>query len=205
MTGSGKTALGVCLLEEALRAGVPVIALDEGRPHQPSAVPEPRTRRTSGPGSTTRRPRRRPVPRRVRRRPADEVDRRARSLAVGRSESPPGSPAPSDYLHAGLDVGRAGNLVGSLQVPADKIDGETSPTRSMATYRRCWACDRIDADPLSSREHILIANLIHTRGNGDALDLPTLVGQVAASRRSASRACSNSTSSSPRRTAWGWR
>src|SRR5690606_26308080 len=37
----------------------------------------------------------------------------------------------------------------------------------------------IEADPLASREHILLSNLIqHSWANGRALDLPTLVGMV---------------------------
>ncbi len=38
MTGSGKTGLGIALIEEAAIDGVPVIVVDpKGRPHQPAA------------------------------------------------------------------------------------------------------------------------------------------------------------------------
>ena len=70
------------------------------------------------------------------------------------------------------------NIVGSLQVPAtddaeivgDEIDGFVSGLLGLVG---------IDADPLSSREHILLANLIqHSWSQGTSLDLPTLVGQI---------------------------
>ena len=70
------------------------------------------------------------------------------------------------------------NIVGSLQVPqtddaetiADEIDGFVSGLLGLVG---------VTADPLSSREHILLSNLVqHAWSNGQALDLPTLVGQV---------------------------
>ena len=70
------------------------------------------------------------------------------------------------------------NIVGSLQVPAtadaevvgDEIDGFVAGLLGLVG---------IEADPLSSREHILLANLIQTSwSQGVALDLPTLVGQI---------------------------
>ena len=70
------------------------------------------------------------------------------------------------------------NIVGSLQVPAtddaevvgDEIDGFVAGLLALVG---------IESDPLSSREHILLANLIqHSWSQGAALDLPTLVGQI---------------------------
>ena len=54
---------------------------------------------------------------------------------------------------------------------ADEIDGYVSGLLGLVG---------IEADPLSSREHILLSNLIHHAWEqGQSLDLPTLVGQVA--------------------------
>ena len=70
------------------------------------------------------------------------------------------------------------NIVGSLQVPetddpevvGDEIDGYVSGLLGLVG---------IEADPLASREHILLANLIQfSWSQGAALDLPTLVGQI---------------------------
>ena len=52
-------------------------------------------------------------------------------------------------------------------------------TRSTATSSGLLGLVGIEADPLSSREHILLANLIETSWTaGRSLDLATLVGQV---------------------------
>jgi len=70
------------------------------------------------------------------------------------------------------------NIVGSLQVPAtadaeavgDEIDGFVSGLLALVG---------IESDPLSSKEHILLANLVQASwSQGVALDLPTLVGQI---------------------------
>jgi hypothetical protein len=78
----------------------------------------------------------------------------------------------------GSQSGVAMNIVGSLQVPGvddaevigDEIEGYVSGLLGLIG---------VDADPLSSREHILLANLIqHSWAAGKSLDLPTLVGMV---------------------------
>jgi uncharacterized protein YcfJ len=78
----------------------------------------------------------------------------------------------------GSQCGVPVSIVGSLQVPdtddpeivGDEIEGYVSGLLGLVG---------IEADPLSSREHILLANLIqHSWSNGTALDLPTLVGMV---------------------------
>ncbi len=70
------------------------------------------------------------------------------------------------------------NIVGSLQAPdtddleviGDEIDGYVTGLLGLVG---------VDADPLSSREHILLANLVqHAWSSATALDLPTLVGMV---------------------------
>ncbi len=70
------------------------------------------------------------------------------------------------------------NIVGSLQVPAtadaevvgDEIDGFVAGLLALVG---------IESDPLSSKEHILLANLIQASwSQGVALDLPMLVGQI---------------------------
>ena len=71
------------------------------------------------------------------------------------------------------------NIVGSLQVPGDRRRRDRRRRDRRVRVRACSALVGIDADPLSSREHILLANLIqHSWSQGTSLDLPTLVGQV---------------------------
>ena len=71
------------------------------------------------------------------------------------------------------------NLVGSLQAPADTSDIETMRDEIEGFVVGLLGLVGIEADPLASREFILLANLIETSWTaGRSLDLPTLVGQV---------------------------
>ncbi|HUF97433.1 MAG TPA: hypothetical protein VMM60_04830, partial [Ilumatobacter sp.] len=71
------------------------------------------------------------------------------------------------------------NIVGSLQVPPDLSDDEVVGDEIEGYVSGLLGLVGIDADPLSSREHILLSNLIHHAWtSGRALDLPTLVGLV---------------------------
>ena len=73
------------------------------------------------------------------------------------------------------------NIVGSLQAPADTSDVETMRDEIDGYVSGLLGLVGIEADPLSSREHILLANLIETSwAAGRSLDLATLVGQVQA-------------------------
>ena len=72
------------------------------------------------------------------------------------------------------------NIVGSLQVPADLSDAEVVGDEIEGYVTGLLGLVNIDADPRSSREHILLSNLIHHSWQaGKAIDLMTLVGQVA--------------------------
>ena len=71
------------------------------------------------------------------------------------------------------------NIVGSLQAPADVSDMEVVRDEIEGYVSGLLGLVGIAADPLSSREHILLSNLIETAWTqGQSLDLGTLVGQV---------------------------
>ncbi len=73
------------------------------------------------------------------------------------------------------------NVVGSLRRPPDGTDEETIADEVEGFVSGLLGLVGIDADPLSSREHILLANLVATAwAAGQDLDLPTLVAQVQA-------------------------
>jgi len=181
MTGSGKTGLGVVLIEEVLTAGLPALLIDpkgdltnlcltfpglsaaEFRPW----VDEGQARAA---GAT----------------PDDFAAQQATAWKDGLAGWGYGAEQIT-ALQAAADVtvytpgsqsGIAVNIVGSLQSPdtddveviGDEIDGFVSGLLGLVG---------VDADPLSSREHILLSNLIqHSWSTGVALDLPTLVGMV---------------------------
>jgi hypothetical protein len=182
MTGSGKTGLGVVLIEEVLTAGLPTLLIDpkgdltnlcltfprlspaefrpwvdEGQANAAGRTPdefaqdqsELWTKGLLGWGFT------------------------AQNIASLRNATDftiytPGS-------QSGVPV----NIVGSLQVPDDMSDAEVVGDEIEGYVSGLLGLVGIAADPLSSREHILLSNLInHAWTEGRALDLPTLVGLV---------------------------
>ncbi len=182
MTGSGKTGLGVVLIEEVLTAGLPTLLIDpkgdltnlcltfptlaaadfrpwidEAQAKAAGATPDEFAQQQSelwtkgllGWGFT------------------------AQNIANLRSATDftiytPGS-------QSGVPV----NIVGSLQVPEDMSDAEVVGDEIEGYVSGLLALVGIAADPLSSREHILLSNLInHSWTEGRSLDLPTLVGMV---------------------------
>lgn len=170
MTGSGKTGLGVVLVEEALLSGVPVLVVDpkgdlaglaltfpgltadEFRPWVGDADPEQVAASwRDGLASWG-------------------VD--AARVAALRS-------AADVVIHTpGSTAGVPLNVVGSLAAPAsadpemvgDEIEGFVSGLLGLVG---------VDADPLSSPEHVLLSSLVqHAWSAGQDLDLAALVGQV---------------------------
>jgi hypothetical protein len=130
MTGSGKTGLGIILLEEALQAGVPVLILD----------------------------------------PKGDMGN------LGAT----GLPAPTIYT-PGSDAGVPLNVVGSLAAPPLSWDSEAEALRDEieGTVMSILGLVGIEADPLASREFVLLSNLIeHGWRAGRDLDLATLIGEI---------------------------
>jgi hypothetical protein len=79
----------------------------------------------------------------------------------------------------GSEAGIPVNIVGSLQVPADMTDAEVVSDEIAGYVTGLLGLVGVDADPLSSREHILLSNLItHSWTEGRPLDLMTLVGMI---------------------------
>jgi Helicase HerA, central domain len=184
MTGSGKTGLGIVLLEEALLAGIPTLILDpkgdmgnllltfpdlsaqEFRPwvNEDDARSENMTLdefadRTakiwrSGLGSQG----------------IDAQRVRALREAADFTIYTPGS-------EAGIPV----NVVGSLAAPALswETDAETLRDEIEGTVVSLLGLVGIQADPLASREFVLISNLIENAWRaGQDLDLGALIGQI---------------------------
>jgi hypothetical protein len=171
MTGSGKTGLGVVMLEEALLAGIPTLIVDPKGDLGNLLLTFPGLR------------------------PED--------FAPWVEDGDPAAVATQwrDGL-AGWDIGperiaalRAAaeftiytpgstsgvplNIVGSLRRPAEGTDAETVGDEVEGFVSGLLAMVGVDSDPLSGREHILVAHLIETAwAEGRDLDLPTLVAQV---------------------------
>ena len=108
MTGSGKTGLGIVLIEEALRAGIPALIVDPkgDLTNLCLTFPEPRRRVVPpvgrrGPGQGGRHARR------LRRSAGQDLEGRARRLGLrARSDQGLARCLRVHHLHTGLDVGR---------------------------------------------------------------------------------------------------
>jgi len=182
MTGSGKTGLGVVLIEEVLGAGLPALLIDpkgdltnlclsfpnlspaEFRPWIDEA-------QAAADGIT----------------PDEFATQQAELWAKGllgwgrTAHDIAQLRANTDFTiyTPGSQSGVPLNIVGSLQVPEETGDAEIVGDEIEGYVSGLLGLVGVAADPLSSREHILLSNLInHSWSEGRPLDLPTLVGLV---------------------------
>lgn len=171
MTGSGKTGLGVVLIEEALLAGIPTLIIDpkgdlgnllltfpELKPDDFAPWVE------SGD-------------------PADVAKEWSDGLADWGIE--PGrigqlrDAAEFTIYTPGSTSGVPLDVVGGLDRPAEGADAETVADEVEGYVSGLLTMVGIQADPLASKEHILLSNLIHHAWSSEQdIDLAGLVGQV---------------------------
>lgn len=181
MTGSGKTGLGVVLIEEVLSAGIPALLIDPKGDLTNLCLTFPELAAGDF----------RPWIDDAQAKEAGQTpDEFAAAQATTWTEGLNGwgyGPAQIVALRERVDFtiytpgsqsGVALNIVGSLDAPAT-TDNEAIADQIEGFVSGLLGLIGVDADPLSSREHILLSNLIHHAWtNGQSLDLPTLVGQV---------------------------
>lgn len=186
MTGSGKTGLSVDIIEELLRAKVPVIVIDPKGDMTNMALAFDRLAPEQFAPWVDR----------------DEASREGKSVdeaAAGAAAAwtkglhdwgiEPGDVAAYRAGHRvriftpGATFGVPLNLIDSLKAPGVPFDQEEEELRDEidAIVTALLGFVRIEADPLSSREYILLFSLIEQawRANQD-LDLESLIAQVAA-------------------------
>ena len=179
MTGSGKTGLGVCLLEEALLAGTPTLIIDpKGDMGNlllsfPNLLPTdfmPWISESEAKGDA-----------------AQVAFEKATQWKEGlqRSGIEPSriqkmrDTADFTIYTPGSQSGVPLNIIGSLKAPAAGTDAETMQDEIEGFASSILALVGITSDPLSSREHILLSNIIHWHwSQGKDLDLGTLIGMV---------------------------
>lgn len=184
MTGSGKTGLGVVLLEEVLSAGVPALILDPKGDMGNLALCFPKLRgedfepwvdqgEAAREGLT----------------PEQLGAQTAERWRKGLERSGLGA-ADVDRFHESVDVriitpgSTAGiplNVLGDLSAPKVSWDehAETLREEIEGLVSGLLVLAGLTADPLTSREHILLSNLVeHAWKDGRDLDLATLLGQI---------------------------
>jgi hypothetical protein len=184
MTGSGKTGLGIVLLEETLLAGVPALILDPKGDMGNLLLTFP----DLAPASF------RPW--------VSEDDARAAGISVddfaaktaadwkaGLESQGIGADriralreaAEATIYTPGSDAGVPLNVVGSLQAPplSWETEAETLRDEIEGTVMSVLGLIGIEADPLASREFVLLSNLLENAWRaGRDLDLATLIGEV---------------------------
>ncbi len=184
MTGSGKTGLGVCLLEEALLDGIPTIVIDPKGDMENLLLNFPDFKSSDflpwmDEGQAKREEK--------------TVEQLAESTAdlwrsglegweigserMRRMESEVGMTIYTPGSTAGVPL----NILGSLSAPdigfdddaetlRDEIEGYVSSLLTLAG---------VESDPVSGAEHILVANIIeHAWKAGTNLDLATLIASI---------------------------
>jgi hypothetical protein len=171
MTGSGKTGLAIALLEEALLQGIPTLLVDPKGDLGNLLLAFPDLAAESfAPW-------------------VDDGDAAAvaetwkQGLATwgidGARIQALRDAATFTIYTPGSTSGVGLDVVGSLQRPPEGTDPETVTDEVEGFVSGLLGLVGIEADPLSSREHILLANLVQGAwAQGLDLDLPSLVAQV---------------------------
>lgn len=184
MTGSGKTGLGVGLIEEALIDRVPVIAVDPKGDLGNLALRFPALgasdfrawvdpQQATNAGMTADQY------------AAQQADLWKNGLAGWGQDGARiqrfRDAADITIYTPGSTAGRPLSLLKAFDAPpaAVRDDAEALQERVNATATSLLALLGIDADPISSREHILVANLLHHAWQeGRSLDLAGLIGGI---------------------------
>src|SRR5262249_10099801 len=178
MTGSGKTGLGISLLEEVAIDGIPSVLIDPKGDltnlllQFPNLDPQ-HFRRWLNPDDAQQK--------------GVSPDEYARQLAErwrkGLTDSLQ-TPERISRLQAaaewriytpGSEAGLPLSLLGTFQAPADPLSREALNQKIDATATALLGLSGISSDPVQSREHILIAQLLlHAWRARPSLDLPHL-------------------------------
>ena len=182
MTGSGKTGLAVVMIEEALAAGVPVLILDPKGDMPNLRLNFPDFAATDfrpwvNEGDAAR--------------DGVSVDQLAVDQAVLWKDGLASWDTTSDDLRQlqdaatvtiytpGSTAGVPLNIVGDLSPPSSDADPETVSAEATTFVTGLLGLVGIKADPLASREHVLLTNLVeHAWRDGQPMDLAKLIGQT---------------------------
>ncbi len=181
MTGSGKTGLGIVLLEEALLAGIPVLAIDPKGdlgnlcltfPGLIASEFEPwidaGTARVEGITTAA-----------LAEQTAELWRSGLDSWGLGGDDVAALATAADPVIYTpGSTAGVPLDVLGRLSVPSNP-DPSARQDEIDSTVSGLLGLIGVESDPLSGREHILLANLIaRSWDTGVDLDMPTLLAQL---------------------------
>ena len=184
MTGSGKTGLAIVLLEEALLAGIPALIIDPKGDMGNLALTFPDLAPASfqpwvnasdaqAAGITVEQ---------LAEKTATTWREGLAAQGIGPERIQKLKDAADVTIYTpGSSAGVPLNVLGSLRAPALSWDTEAETLRDEieGTVTSLLGLVGITADPLSSREHVLLSNLIENAWRaGRDLDLGTLIGEI---------------------------
>lgn len=184
MTGSGKTGLGVVLLEEILQAGIPALILDPKGDMGNLALRFPDLAAADfeewvDPAEAAREGITTPE---LAARTAERWTKGLAGSGLGPAEVRAFTEGAEVRIFTpGSTAGIPMNVLGDLSAPKGDAarDQETLREEIEGLVSGLLVLAGIDADPITSREHILLANLVeHAWSQGIDLDLATLLMQI---------------------------
>lgn len=174
MTGSGKTGLGIALIEEALMSGVPCLIIDPKGDLGNLALTFPEFRpedfRPWVEGETEAA------------KTAEEWRKGLASWEIGPDQMRRLTNAAGVTIYTpGSTAGVPLNVLGSMAAPKTGFDSdpETHRDEIEGVVSAILTLARVEANPVSSPEHILLATIIESVWRaGKDLDLAGLIGQI---------------------------
>ncbi len=179
MTGSGKTGLGIVMLEEALQQGIPTLIIDPKGDMGNLMLGFPNLLPTDFmPWMNDE-----PDPEKKIEAAVAVADRWKQGLHNAGIE-PPRMQALQDNVEfslytPGSSAGIPINVIGSMNAPAAGTDPEILQDEIEGIVSSLLTLVGIKSDPLSGREHILLANLISWKWQkNEDMDLATLIGLI---------------------------
>lgn len=182
MTGSGKTGLGMILLEEALLQGIPTLVIDpkgdmgnllltfpdlapsdfrpwinEGEAQREGVTPDALAAST-----------------------AEMWENGLAGSGIGKDRIARLREIADFTIYTpGSEAGVGLNVIGDLSAPAADTDEESIREEIDGLVQGLLALVGVSSDPLSGREHVLLANLVHHAWSaGTDLDLASLLAQI---------------------------
>ena len=184
MTGSGKTGLAISLIEEALIDEIPVIAIDPkgDLPNLLLTFPELEPGDFLPWTSPQEASREGLTPEELARRTAATWKKGLKEWGIDGARIRKMRESVDLTIYTpGSSAGKMVSVLRSFDAPPEAVrsDGDLFRERIQTTASSLLTLIGIEADPLTSREHILISRVLEEKwSRGESLDIPSLIGMI---------------------------
>ena len=182
MTGSGKTGLGIGIIEEAAMDNIPSIVIDPKGDMGDLCLTDPRFRPEKFlPWVREEAEAKGEDPRKYAAKTAETWKKGIESWGQGPERVERFQKVEKTIYTPGSLSGMPVNLMSSLQVPHSSVmeDGDYFAAYLKSTVGSLLALLDIEADPLESKEYILLAQIIaHAWNKGEDIGIESLIGRI---------------------------